>query len=178
MDKKGSFKGIFIVMLLTLAIASLWNTLPMIKDTIHLILDPTLGKLLELHLTWGMIGMVFLISLATTLIQKYATDQKRIKEMKEEQKKMSEEAKKYKEHPEKLLEMNKKQMEFMGEMMRYSMRPIIYTGIPLVLLFRWFLDYFSVMPEFKFFGVLSWFWMYLLASIIFSTILRKNFKVA
>jgi len=86
--------------------------------------------------------------------------------------------KKFKNDPGKMLELNKKQMEFIPKTFDLTMKPIIYTAIPFVLFFRWFSDYFSIsFVGFKFFGFLSWFWFYLIFSIIFSTIFRKAFKV-
>jgi uncharacterized membrane protein (DUF106 family) len=60
------------------------------------------------------------------------------------------------------------------------MRPLLYTAIPFVLFFRWFADYFSnpFFAAFRFFGFLSWFWFYLIGSIIFSSIFRKVLKVS
>ena len=85
--------------------------------------------------------------------------------------------KKYKDHPEKLMEFQKKQMEFIPKMMRVSMRGIVYTAIPLILFFRWFRDFFSLIGDPQFFGFLSWFWFYLIGSMIFSSIFRKIMKV-
>ena len=177
MNKKSSFLGIAIVMIASLAIASLWNVVPQISSAIHYILDPILGSLLNWHVTIGMLVITLIITLMTTLIQKYGTDQETMRSLKAEQKKLSEDMKQYKNQPDKIMELNKKQFEFMGEMMKHSMRPIIYTGIPLVLLFRWFVDYFAQIPDFKFFGFLTWLWMYLIFSIVFSTVLRKVLKV-
>jgi len=176
--KEGSFGLIFAVMLASIAIASLWNTFPVIKNSVAYILDPTAGVLLNWHMTLGMLILVFLISIIVTLIQKYATDQKTLREMKKEQKEMSKEMKKYKDHPEKLLEFQKKQFEFMPKMMKLSMRPIIFTAIPFVLFFRWFNDFFTAIGEVKFLGFLSWFWFYLIFTLIFSSIMRKVFDVA
>jgi len=176
--KQGSFKGIFIVMIISLLIAFLWNSVSFIKDGAHAILNPTAGVLLNLNLTWGMIIIVFMIAIFMTLIQKYATDQKTLKEMKKEQKLLGEEMKKYREHPEKMIELQKKQFESIPRMMKISMRPIIYTAIPLILFFRWFMDYFAAIGDPRFFGFLSWFWFYLIGSILFSSILRKVLKVA
>lgn len=177
MDKQGSFRWIFIVLIASMIVGLMWNSMPIIKNAGHAILDPSVGALMNWNLTYGMIIVVFLITLVTTIIQKYATDQKAIKELKKEQKELQEEMKKYKGNPEKLMELQKKQMEFFGKMMPMTMRPIIYTGVPIVLFFRWFYDYFSVLGDPKFFGIFSWFWFYLIASIIFSLILRKVLKV-
>ncbi len=175
--KQGSFKGIFIVMLISLMIAFLWESISWIKNAAHSVLDPSAGILLNWNLTLGMIIIILLVAVIMTLIQKYATDQKTLREMKKEQKELQKEIKEAREHPEKMMELQKKQFAFLPKMMKLSMRPIIYTSIPLILFFRWFMDYFDAIGGVRFFGFLSWFWFYLLGSIIFSSILRKIFKV-
>ena len=177
-NKEGSFKIIFVVMLLSLVIVGLWDKVPAIKDSVHAILNPTAGYLLNANVFWGMVVIVGIISLIMTLVQKYATDQETLRELKKEQKILQEEMKKYKDHPEKLLELQKKQLEFIPKTMKLTMRPIIYTGIPIILFFRWFNDYFNALGEYRFFGFMAWIWFYLLASIIFSSIFRKVLKVA
>jgi uncharacterized membrane protein (DUF106 family) len=176
MDKEGSYKGIFIVMIITLAIAGFWDSFSAIKDTAHAILDPSLGILLNWNLSVGMMIAVFLISVFMTFVQKYATDQETLKEMKKEQKALQEEMKKFKEHPEKLAELQKKQFEFLPRMFKLNMRSMVYTGIPVILLFRWFSDFFISIDNAKILGM-HWLVFYILASIIFSTILRKIFDV-
>ena len=181
MNKEGEsnaiFFIIFLVMIISLIIASLWNTVPMIKDSIHSFLNPSIGALLNWDLLWGMTLLVFLISIFMTLVQKYGTDQETLKKLKAEQKELQKEMKEFRDDPAKVLELQKKSFEFMPLMMKHSMRPIIYTGIPLILLFRWFMDYFAALPDFRFFGFFSWFWYYLILSIIFSSILRKIMNV-
>lgn len=175
--KEGSFRPIIFIMIISLAIAGFWNSVPIIKDTVHAILDPSAGVLLNWNLTLGMLIIVFIIAVITTIVQKYATDQEALKELRAEQKILQEEMKKYKEHPEKLMELQKKQLEFIPKTMKLSMRAIVFTGIPFILFFRWFLDFFEAIPEFRFFGFITWFWFYLIFSIIFSSILRKSFNV-
>src|SRR3972149_5122958 len=97
--KEGSFTVVFIVMLVSLIIASFWNTFPIIKNSVNAILNPTAGALLGWNLFLGMTIIVFLLSLFMTLIQKYTTDQKTMRELKEEQKKLNEEAKKFSHDP-------------------------------------------------------------------------------
>ncbi|MFA5020161.1 MAG: EMC3/TMCO1 family protein [Candidatus Pacearchaeota archaeon] len=178
MDKKGSFKPVVIIMIISLLIASLWDKWLVIKNTAHSILNPTAGALLNWDVTWGMIIIIFGISIIMTLAQKYGTDQKTIKEIKDEQKRIQKEMKEVKNNPEKVMEFQKELMPLTMELMKHSMRPIVYTGIPIILFFRWFSDYFAVFETpVKFLGIFSWFWFYLIGSIIFSTILRKIFKV-
>ena len=165
-----------LVMVISMGIAFAWNSYPIIKTTAHFVLDPTIGNLLDFNLFWGMTLVVFLITLLTTIIQKYGTDQESLKQIKDEQKLLQEEMKKHRDNPEKLREINKKSLEFFPKTMDLTMKPLIYTAVPFVLFFRWFNDYF-INSSYKFLGFMSWFWFYFVASIIFSSILRKVLKV-
>jgi uncharacterized membrane protein (DUF106 family) len=178
MNKEGSYKPLIFVMILSLFIAAFWDSFPVLKNSVHFLLDPTAGILLNLNPTIGLSIIVFIISLFTVIIQKYATDQETLKELRKEQKIIQEEMKKYKDHPEKLMELQKKQFEFLPRTMKLTMRPIIYTGIPFILFFRWFNDFFATMQDVKFFGITgSWFITYLVLSILFTSILKKVLKV-
>ena len=73
----------FLVMIISLLIASAWNSMPVIKESVHAVLDPTAGKLLDFNLFWGMTIFVFIITLITVLFQKYVTDQEALKKLKE-----------------------------------------------------------------------------------------------
>jgi len=178
MDKEGSFKGPMIVLVISMLIAAFWNQLDFIRNLVSAALNPTAGVLLNWNLTAGMAVLIFIITVITTLGQKYATDQETLREMKKEQKALQEEMKEYKDHPEKFMELQKESMKFVMPMMKIGMRPIVYTGIPLILFFRWFIDFFTLIGNPKFFGFFNWFWYYLLGSIIISSILRKIWKVA
>jgi len=169
-------KMFLIILALSSIVALLWNQVPLINQTVHAILDPTIGVLLNWNATWGMIIIVAVLSFIMTIVQKYGTDQATLRELKKEQKLVSEEMKKYKENPEKLLELNKKQMEFIPKTMELTMRPVMYTIVFFVLFFRWFSDYFANV-DFKFLGFLSWIWFYIIFSMIFSTLFRKAMKV-
>ena len=80
--KKGGFTGIFVAMAVSLLIASFWNKVDFIKNSAHFVLNPTVGALLNWNLTWGMVIIILLLSFIMTLFQKYATDQKTLREMK------------------------------------------------------------------------------------------------
>jgi uncharacterized membrane protein (DUF106 family) len=170
---------LFLIMALSLGIAFMWNSIPVIKDAVHYALDPTAGWLLNLNFYFGIILISALLTLATTIIQKYATDQETLRQIKAEQKAIQEEMKKLKNQPAKMLELNKKQMEKMPEMMQHTMRPVLYTFIPFVLFFRWFGDYFTGSSMNTIFLIFPrWVWIYLILSIIFNSAFRKILKVA
>jgi len=175
--KEGSFAPMYIAMLVSLVIAFFWDHFSFIKNISHSVLDPTGGALLNWSLDWGMVFIVLVISLFMTLIQKYGTDQETLREMKKEQKRLNEEMKKVRSEPEKFMALQKESMKLFGPMMKLSMRPVVYTAIPLILFFRWFKDYFDAAGGPHIFGFFSWFWFYLLGSLVFSSILRKWLNV-
>lgn len=169
--------GMSLISLIAIVIVGLWNHIPAIKNTAHAILDPTAGALMNWQPTIGALILFLIIAIITTLVQKYFTDQETLKAIKKEQKDIQKEMQKYRDNPSKVLDLNKQSMKLMGEMMSLTMKSSFITIIPLILMFRWFMDYFAQIPDFRFFGFFSWFWFYLLSVIIFSSILRKVLKV-
>lgn len=162
----------FLAMMLPLAIFSLWDKYPIIKESVHAALDPSLGVLLEWHLIGGFIIICGILALIQTLAQKYLTNQEELKKLRAEQKLLQEEMKKYKDHPEKLMELQKKSFEFIPRTMDLTMNSAFYTAIPFVLLFRWFQAY--LVPIWGGWWILY----YLIAIMFFSQIFRKTMDVA
>jgi uncharacterized membrane protein (DUF106 family) len=176
-NKKGSLWPVILVMFGVYLLVAFWEKLPFLKTGIHAALDPTFGALLNLNLTVGMLVIVFFITLISTLVQKYATDQKALKELREEQKLFQEEMKKYRENPAKMAELSKKQGEFMVRTFRLTSRATLFTIVPFMLFFKWFGDFFTTLGNPMFFGFMTWFWFYFIFTIIFSVFLRKWLKV-
>lgn len=175
--KEGSFMPIFLVMLLAFVIAGLWDKIPVIKNSINFVLNPTAGALLSWNLNIGMLIIVFVITVITTLVQKYATDQDTLKELRKEQKEIQKQMKEFRSHPEKMMELQKKQMAMFPKQMKLSMRGIVYTIIPFALFFQWFRGFFTGIGDPRFILGLSWFWFYLISAIVISSLLRKWWKV-
>ena len=161
-----------IVMVVSLIIVYYWDKIPFIKNSVSYVLNPTLGALLNFNVWLGFIIIVALTSLILTLAQKYLTDQESLREIKKEQKFLQAEMKKYKDHPEKLMEFQKKQLEIFPKTFQLTMKPMMYTSVPIILLFRWFGDY--LRPVFGGWWILY----YLIGAMIFSGIFRKVFNVA
>ncbi|MBR9704592.1 DUF106 domain-containing protein [Candidatus Pacearchaeota archaeon] len=171
MDKK-QILILFVVMAISLYIASNWDNIPAIKNNVEAVLDPTLGALLQWNVYIGFIIIVGLTSLILTLAQKYLSDQKQLKELKKEQKILNNQMKEFKNHPEKLMELQKKQLEFIPKTFNLTLMPMIYTSIPIILLFRWFGTQLS-----EIFGG-WWILYYFIGAMVFSTVFRKLFDVA
>lgn len=166
----------FLVMMISLAVAFFWNHVPAISEGVHAALDPSLGKLLNWDVTLGLILITAILNLITTLLHKNITDQDLLKQLRDEQKIVNEEMKLYRNNPEKSIELSRKSMELAMKTMPITMRPAMYTIIPFVLLIRWFGDYFKDHPA-KIFGFISGTWAYILFFIVFSIIFRKLLKV-
>lgn len=168
--------AIFLVMIVSLGVATLWDKVPMIGESVHFAFDPSLGALLNWNVTWGLMIITAILNLGTTLLHKKVTDQDLLKQIKEEQKLVNEQMKLYKSNPEKTMELSKKSMELAFKTMPITMRPVVYTSIPFILLIRWFGDYFKTNPV-KVLGFMSGIWAYIVFFIIFSIVFRKLLKV-
>lgn len=181
MDKEGSnrfFLIMFGLMSISLVILFLWNRVPALKSAVGAVLDPTAGALINWNLTIGSLIVFFIIALITTIVQKYATDQETLRELKKEQKELHKEMQKYKDDPKKMMEMQKSIWPTSVKIMQVSMKGSLFTLIPFILLFRWFMEFFTALGNPKFFGFISWFWFYLISILIFSSFLRKGMNVA
>ena len=181
-NNEGSFRIIAVFFFITMLIAFNWHKWTWLRNGIHAALDPTLGALLNWDLTIGMILVVFLISVIVVVLQKYTTNQDELRKIKKLQKELQAKQKENKHDQKKSMEIQKEMMGLMPKQMKLGMRTIVYTGIPFVLLFRWFYDFFEALEAstgapVRFFGFLSWFWFYLIFTMIFSSILKKKFNV-
>lgn len=117
---------------------------------------------------------IILISLAVTivitLVRYLTTDRAKMKEIRERQKQLRAEAKQFRDHPEKMMEINKKMLEDFPAQMKESIKPMLITIIPILLLFGWMRTVYAATAISS-----SWIWWYIGASIIFSIILSKVF---
>ncbi len=169
------------IMIVTWFIGVKWESYPLLKEGVHKVLDPTFGALLSWNLYVGMILIVLVITFISTGVHKLTVDPEEMKLMKEKQKFYSGEMKKYRGDEIKLKELQMKQMAEFPEMfsknMEISMKPLLYTIVPIILFFRWFNDYFSALGNPKFFGFMHWILFYILVSILLSGPIRKIYKM-
>lgn len=115
----------------------------------------------------------FAITLVMTLITKHLTDQRRIKELR---KRAKEHQAKFKEirkggDMEEMKKVQSLMMEENMELMRHSMKPLMYTAIPLLLVFWGIRKTFDPL-------LASWLWWYIGTSILSSIVLRKAMDVS
>jgi uncharacterized membrane protein (DUF106 family) len=181
-NNEGSFRIIAIFFFITMLIALNWDKWTWLRNGIHSAFDPTLGALLNWNLTIGMIIIILILSIIVVVLQKYTTNQEELRKIKKLQKELQAKQKEHKNDPKKSMEIQKEMMSLMPKQMKLGMRTVVYTGIPFVLLFRWFYDFFALLVEttgapVRFFGFLNWFWFYFIFTMIFTSILKKKFDV-
>lgn len=114
----------------------------------------------------------FLVTMFSTLAQKWLTNQEHMKSLRTRQKEIQKELKNCKEEHI-LKELNLEMLNLTGIMMKSSMKPLFVTIIPFFILFNWLKGtYGGEVPL-----IAGWFWYYLGFSVSSSMILRKVLKV-
>ena len=109
-----------------------------------------LGQVFESFLSLSSLVIIlvvsFLVSLISMLVYKFVTDQQKLKSIQEEQKKLREEMKKYKDKPDKIMKLQKRAMEISMEMMPQSLKSMMVTFIPVILIFTWLMGNIAYEP--------------------------------
>lgn len=109
-------------------------------------LDSIMNPLLKVNPLLAIIIISFIISMIIIIAYKYLTNQKLMKEMKEDLKKYQGEMKQCKSDPKKMMEIQKKSMEINMKYMSHSMRPTLITLLPLLLVYGWLAAHFAYYP--------------------------------
>ncbi len=107
------------------------------------ILNPILSPLLKLPSLVAVVLISFIVSLIIIIITKYTTNQKLMKEMKEQMKDYQKQIKESRSNPQKAMEIQKKAMEVNMKYMVHSFKPTIITFIPIILIFGWMSSHFA-----------------------------------
>ncbi len=101
------------------------------------ILDPVLGPLLNWNPTLGIVVIAAIITVIITLAYKYLTDQDKMKHLKGRQKEFQAEMKSHRDNPEKMMSVQKEAMKVNMEYMKHSLKPTLFTMLPILLIFGW-----------------------------------------
>jgi uncharacterized membrane protein (DUF106 family) len=101
------------------------------------ILNPVLSPLLKIPSVVAIIALSFLLSLIITLVYKFTTNQDLMKRLKEEMKALQKDMKELSKDPEKAMAVQKQVMQANMKYMGQSMKSMIYTFIPIILIFGW-----------------------------------------
>lgn len=106
-------------------------------DFLNPVFDLLFGWLLPLPPFWSILILSFIMSLIIILITKYTTDQDLMKHLKEESRALQKQIRELKDNPERQLEVQKKHMESSMTYMKHSFRPMLFTFLPIILIFGW-----------------------------------------
>ena len=110
------------------------------------VLDYVLSPLLKLPSIVGLLIITLAITFIITIIYKYTTDQVLLKSIRDKQKKLQEEMKKHRNDPKKVMKMQKEAFASSGEMMKESFKSMLYTFVPIIILFGWIATQFAFHP--------------------------------
>jgi uncharacterized membrane protein (DUF106 family) len=127
----------------------------------------------------GIIFVSFILTLLSTLAYKLFTDQKLMKDVKDEMKDIRKEMKEFAHDPAKVAELQKRSLEKSANQMKQSFKPMLITIIPFLLVFNWLRTEYGEMSLAvdSWWFISSWFWTYFIFTMVFSIVLRKLLKV-
>lgn len=111
-----------------------------------MVLDATLGWVLAYDLWVSILILAFLITLVMNIVYKFATDQDEMKRLKKRLKNLQAKMKEHRDNPKKAMSLQKKMMSVNGQYMKKSLKPTIYTLVPLLFVFGWMASSFALAP--------------------------------
>ncbi len=121
---------------------------------------------------WGILLLSFTITLIITLVYKFTIDQEKMKDLKKRQKDTQSKLKEFRDKPEKMAELSKESMEQMGEMMKHQFKPLLFTALPIFVLFGWIRGIFVSTPFER-----NWIFYYIAFSLVSNILLKKALKL-
>ena len=141
--------------------------------------EPRVFGMVPLHAI-GLLSII--LSLIVTLIYKFFTDQVLMKELKKELKGHQKQMKAVRGDTSKMSALSKKSMETNMRYMRQTMKPMLITILPFLLIFQYLRGVFDStiiirlgLPFWP--GDLGWIGTYIVFSMIFTTVFRKALNV-
>lgn len=128
-----------------------------------------------------------ILTIITTIVYKYTTDQVKLKSHREELQSIRKQMMDSKNDPKKLEELQSRSLKISMEQMTQGFKPMIFTMLPALLAFGFLKDALPASQVILPFGFniikigshagFGWLGVYIISSMIFSTILRKVLKV-
>ena len=136
------------------------------------------GPIMNLPDPLNLFIIAFILTGIITIAYKYLTDQKKMKELKEEMKGMQKRMKELKDQPDKMMALQKDSMKKNMEYMKHSMKPTLFTFVPIIIIFSWLRSYYTALGNPPVFLGLKWIWVYIIFSLVISIVLRKVLKIS
>jgi uncharacterized membrane protein (DUF106 family) len=131
----------------------------------------TLTEFISAYPILSLMLVSLVVTFVSSLAQKWLTNQEHLRNLKKRQKEIQQELKNCKDECH-LKELNSEILSITGVMMKSSMRPVLVTAIPFLILF-YFLrtEYVALLGNW-------WIAYYIISSIVFSLIIRKILDIA
>lgn len=133
------------------------------------------GWAINISPLFGITFVAASITLLTTIVYKYATDQKAIKAIRDELKEIQTQMKTEKDNPEKVMQLQKTMWAKNMESMKHNFKPMLITFLPIVIIFNWMRITFA--PFGDLLWTFGWFGTYFVITLVLSFALRKLLKV-
>jgi uncharacterized membrane protein (DUF106 family) len=116
-----------------------------IGNAVNSVLEP----LLSLHPFWAITIVALALSILITVIYKYTTNQKELKNIRDETKTIQNEMKASRSDMQKMTELNQKLLKLTSQQMKHTLKSYIFTFLPVILIFGWLqghMAYAQIMP--------------------------------
>jgi uncharacterized membrane protein (DUF106 family) len=113
------------------------------QAVIDAIFNPVFGWMLNIPPILAIIILATILALVSTLLQKYLTDQAKMRRLRDDTKKYQEQMKKVKDDPAKMMKIQEKIMPIQIDLMKESFKPLLVTLIPFLLVFFWLSNHFA-----------------------------------
>jgi uncharacterized membrane protein (DUF106 family) len=130
-----------------------------------------LGEWMSLNAVLSMVIVSALVTLVSTLVTKWLTNQEHLKSLKERQKQIQKDLKTCKPGEKRFEELQSEMLQISMTMMKSSFKPMFVTLVPFILLFSWLRGIYTPVLN-------GWIWWYIGSSLVFSLIYRKVFDMA
>lgn len=113
---------------------------------VDMIFNPVFGWLLDIPSLLAILFLAALLALISTLLQKYLTDQAKMKRLRDDTKKYQEQMKRLRDDPEKLMKVQQKVMPIQMDLMKESFKPLFVSLVPFLFVFFWLSSHFAYFP--------------------------------
>jgi uncharacterized membrane protein (DUF106 family) len=112
------------------------------------VFNPLFGWLLNIPPLLAILFLSLLLGLISTLLQKYLTDQEKMRRLKDDTKKMQKQMKEAQKEKDadKVMKLQGKLMPIQMDLMKESFRPLLWTMLPFLLIFFWLNSHFGYYP--------------------------------
>lgn len=113
---------------------------------LNFIFNPIFNPMLVLHPIIVILVIAIIINIVITIVYKYTTNQRVMKDLKDEMKKMQKKLKELRSNPTEMAAYQKQVMAKNMEYMKHSMKSTLYTFIPIIIIYGWLATHVAFYP--------------------------------